>query len=87
AHALHEAILTVMNENSALWDIPNKNLASMNEIWRMQSRLENAKSRQQIQKLLNHPRFRAAYDFFLLRAKSNNANASKAKWWTKIVDN
>ncbi|QRN40637.1 MAG: polynucleotide adenylyltransferase PcnB [Neisseriaceae bacterium] len=85
--ALHEAILSVMNEDHIISDIPNKNIASMNEIWLMQNRLETAKSRQQIQKLLNHPRFRAAYDFFVLRTKSNNINENKVQWWTKIIEN
>lgn len=33
-------------------------------------------------KLLQHPRFRAAYDFLLLRASSGDASHELADWWT-----
>jgi len=32
--------------------------------------------------LLEHPRFRAAYDFLLLRAEVGEAPAELARWWT-----
>jgi poly(A) polymerase len=34
--------------------------------------------------LLQHPRFRAAYDFLLLRAQVGVADPELAEWWTKI---
>jgi len=34
--------------------------------------------------LLQHPRFRAAYDFLLLRAQVGVADPELAKWWTDI---
>jgi poly(A) polymerase len=36
--------------------------------------------------LLEHPRFRAAYDFFALRAASANAPQEAAKWWERFQD-
>jgi len=33
---------------------------------------------------LQHPRFRAAYDFLLLRAQVGVADPELAKWWTDI---
>ena len=35
-------------------------------------------------RLLEHPRFRAAYDFFELRAASANAPQEVAKWWERF---
>jgi poly(A) polymerase len=35
---------------------------------------------------LSHPRFRAAYDFLLLRAETGGADQSLADWWTKFQD-
>ncbi|HRE18518.1 MAG TPA: polynucleotide adenylyltransferase PcnB, partial [Rhodocyclaceae bacterium] len=32
--------------------------------------------------LLEHPRFRAAYDFFVLRAESGEIPQDNADWWT-----
>ena len=34
--------------------------------------------------LLQHPRFRAAYDFLLLRAQVGVADPELAKWWTDV---
>jgi poly(A) polymerase len=34
--------------------------------------------------LLQHPRFRAAYDFLLLRAQVGVADPELARWWTDI---
>ena len=35
-------------------------------------------------RLLDHPRFRAAYDFLLLRAAAGEVEQSLADWWTEI---
>ncbi|MEL7449390.1 MAG: polynucleotide adenylyltransferase PcnB [Pseudomonadota bacterium] len=35
-------------------------------------------------KLLNHPRFRAAYDLMLLRQAAGEVDEETAKWWTDI---
>ena len=37
-------------------------------------------------RLLEHPRFRAAYDFFELRAACANAPQEVAKWWERFQD-
>jgi poly(A) polymerase len=34
--------------------------------------------------LLQHPRFRAAYDFLLLRTEVGVADTELAEWWTRI---
>jgi poly(A) polymerase len=34
--------------------------------------------------LLEHPRFRAAYDFLLLRAETGAENSELVEWWTKF---
>jgi poly(A) polymerase len=36
--------------------------------------------------LLEHPRFRAAYDFFALRAASANAPQEAATWWERFQE-
>lgn len=37
-------------------------------------------------RLLEHPRFRAAYDFLLLRAQSGEAVEELAEWWSLYQD-
>jgi poly(A) polymerase len=34
--------------------------------------------------ILQHPRFRAAYDFLLLRAQAGVADPELAQWWTDV---
>ena len=58
---------------------------TIREIWWLQYRLEKAQKRQ-ISKILNSPRFRAAYDFFLVRAECGDADQQKAQYWTDIQD-
>ena len=35
-------------------------------------------------KILNHPRFRAAYDFLLLREEASNDTQGIGEWWTQF---
>ncbi|HYN78220.1 MAG TPA: polynucleotide adenylyltransferase PcnB, partial [Lamprocystis sp. (in: g-proteobacteria)] len=36
--------------------------------------------------LVSHPRFRAAYDFLVLRAQSGEADPELADWWTQFQE-
>jgi len=36
--------------------------------------------------VLEHPRFRAAYDLLLLRAQYGLAPEAMAKWWTRLQE-
>lgn len=56
---------------------------SMREVWNMQPRFAQRKSPRSL-RLLEHPRFRAAYDFLLLRAETGGADPALAQWWTDI---
>jgi len=55
----------------------------MREIIGMQPRFERREGRRAL-RLLAHPRFRAAYDFLLLRAASGEVSDELASWWTEI---
>ena len=61
--------------------IPKRFSIPAREIWQMQSRFENRRSNAP-QRLMAHPRFRAAYDFLLLRAQAGEAPQELADWWT-----
>ena len=57
--------------------------ARIKDIWIMQSKLEKMQPKK-VQNLLEHPRFRMAYDFLVLRAQSINPELKKtAKFWAK----
>jgi len=53
------------------------------ELWLLQPRfLQRGGNRPY--RLLEHPRFRAGYDFFALRAESANAPQEAARWWERF---
>ncbi len=53
------------------------------ELWTLQSRLENTTGGRAF-RLLSHPRFRAAYDFLVLRAETGEAEPDLAEWWGRF---
>ena len=58
--------------------------ARVKDIWLMQYRLENSNSKKS-KELINNPRFRMAYDFFVLRSESIDQQLkNKAEYWTNI---
>ncbi len=63
--------------------IPKRFSMPMREIWGLQPRFVN-RSGGRAKRLLTHPRFRAAYDFLLLRAQSGEPGTVElADWWTQ----
>ncbi|VAW92776.1 Poly(A) polymerase [hydrothermal vent metagenome] len=64
--------------------IPRRFQTPMREIWVMQSRLSNRRGKRAFRTLEN-PRFRAAYDFLLLRVTSGEKTLKElADWWTEF---
>lgn len=63
--------------------IPKRFAPPMREIWSLQPRLERHVGKRP-HRLLLHPRFRAAYDFLLLRAEAGEVDAVLADWWTRF---
>lgn len=53
------------------------------DIWQLQARLAR-RSKRHLHRLIEHPRFRAAYDFLLLRAQSGEGVTELAHWWTRF---
>jgi len=63
--------------------IPKRFALPMREIWFLQPRLERREGKRPY-RMLTHPRFRAAYDFLLLRAEAGEVDAELADWWTRF---
>jgi poly(A) polymerase len=64
--------------------IPKRFSLPMREIWALQPRFENRRGAR-AKRLQAHPRFRAAYDFLLLRGQSGEpAAAELAQWWSQM---
>ncbi len=54
---------------------------AMRDVWMLQSRFSQRNGNKAF-RLLAHPRFRAGYDFFCLRAETGDADLEIATWWT-----
>ncbi|GAA5317100.1 MAG: polynucleotide adenylyltransferase PcnB [Candidatus Pelagadaptatus aseana] len=65
--------------------IPKRFTQSMREIWELQYRLEKPQGVRSL-KVMEHPRFRAAYDFLLLREQAGEPLNKMGDWWTKLQE-
>ncbi len=83
--ALHEAIDSVMAEQAEQLAIQRRYQADMREIWVMQTRFEK-RSGHHPYRLLEHLRFRAGYDFMLLRCQTQEIDPSLGDWWTDFYN-
>ena len=81
--SLHRAISVVLAGAQSRLTIPRRVTAVMFDIWDMQRHLEKRR-KNMVTRLLEHRRFRAAYDFYLLRAASGSADQTVSNWWTDI---
>lgn len=63
--------------------VPRRFTQMMTEIWQMQPRLQRRQAKG-AKRFLSHPRFRAAYDFLLLRAQAGEVEQALADWWTQL---
>jgi poly(A) polymerase len=80
---LMQACDTVLRAQQSRVAIPRRFAIPMRELLMLQPRF-NRRSGVKSLSLLQHPRFRAAYDFLLLRAQVGVADPELAKWWTDV---
>jgi poly(A) polymerase len=73
----------VASRQQARVAIPRRFTLPLREIVALQPRFERREGRRAL-RLLDHPRFRAAYDFLLLRVAAGDADAALGQWWTDI---
>ena len=71
----------IISKQISSTSIPRRFTHMARDIWTLQIRLEQTKKR--TFRVLMHPRFRAAYDFLLLRAKSGECLDNLIDYWTK----
>ena len=73
----------ITSEQVQATSLPKRFSFPMREIWMLQSRLERRRGKAPY-RMLEHPRFRAAYDFLLLRSETGEAPTELADWWTEF---
>ncbi len=78
AEVIHRQVQRIM--------VPKRFTIVVREIWTLQNRLQRRFGKKPFQ-LLTHPRFRAAYDFLLLRGQVEGGDLLElAQWWTQFQE-
>ena len=85
AEALQHAGSQIIAEQAGIMALPKRFSLPMREIWMLQLRLERAGGRRSL-RVLGHPRFRAAYDFLLLRGEAGEVSVELGEWWTDFQE-
>jgi len=78
--ALFKAMDHVIHVQAEKLSIPRRFGTDMKDIWAMQPRFLGRSGRRPYS-VLAHPRFRAGYDFLVLRCDSGEVDAEVAEWW------
>ncbi|HEY4560561.1 MAG TPA: polynucleotide adenylyltransferase PcnB, partial [Lysobacter sp.] len=63
--------------------LPRRFSLPMQEIWLLQSRFAQ-RQRRRVFRLLAHPRFRAAFDFLVLRLTASDEHAADVEFWREV---
>jgi poly(A) polymerase len=81
--AIAEAVDEVVAEQNRRIGIPKRFSIPMRELLALQPRFHRREGRRALA-FLAHPRFRAAYDFLVLRAAAGVEDPEIARWWTEL---
>ncbi len=79
------AAAEVIAEQQGNISIPRRFTQFIRDVWKLQTRLENRLPKN-IEKSLADRRFRAAYDFMLMRCAASEQPQELADWWTRIQE-
>ncbi|MDE2196687.1 MAG: polynucleotide adenylyltransferase PcnB [Gammaproteobacteria bacterium] len=83
SEALRRAADEIVSEQITRVALPRRFATPMIEIYQMQPRFAQREGKRPL-RLLSHPRFRAAYDFLVLRAEAGEVERELADWWTQL---
>ena len=76
----------ILREQQKITAIPRKFHSYIKDIWVLQLKLHSRIGKQPY-KTFKHPRFRAAYDFLLIRERASSCYSNLGEWWTKFQRN
>ncbi len=83
--ALMQAMEEVIVEQRETITLPQRFAGITREIWLLQPRFEQRTSKAAL-RVVEQARFRAAYDFLLLRAAAGEVEQELADWWTNFIE-
>lgn len=75
---------SILSTQRKIVSIPWRTVEVIKDIWHMQLRLQ-VRKKKKVDSIFNNMRFRAAYDFLLLRASTDVMLSNYAIWWTDYV--
>jgi len=81
--ALFEAMDEVLDQQAEKLAITRRIVGDIKDIWLLQPRFDKRAGKSPL-RMIEQPRFRAAYDFLLLRAQSGEVAQELADWWTRF---
>ena len=81
--ALQEAASQCISEQNQVAAIPKRFSLTMRDIWNLQLHLVRTQGKRPL-KTYAHPKFRAAYDFLLLREEAGEIPTEFGPWWTEF---
>jgi poly(A) polymerase len=81
--ALHDAIDKVLANQREIFAIQRRFETDMREIWSLQPRFEKRIGKMPY-RLIESPRFRAGYDFLVLRSIADEVPETLPQWWEKF---
>lgn len=84
-NALQSAGSSIVSMQARHTAIPKRFSMPMREIWNLQAHLRHNHGKRAL-RAAGHPRFRAAYDFLLLRAEAGEEKPELAEWWTRFQE-
>ncbi|GKW52357.1 poly(A) polymerase I [Pseudoalteromonas sp. NCCP-2140] len=83
--AFAQAMNKVLSENAQQVAVPKRFTLGARDIWHIQQRLDK-RGGQRAYRLTQQPRFKAAYDFLLLRVQAGEEQQKElADWWTTYL--
>ena len=83
--AMQEAAHDLIAEQCRRIAVPKRFTLPIREIWDMQERLPRRQGKR-ADALLENPRFRAGYDFLLLRESAGEQTGGLGDWWTRYQE-
>ena len=77
--------IEVLEQQTRRVMIPRRYALVVREIWELQQRLPKSRGARAL-RLVNHPRFRAGYDFLCLRSRVGEVEPELCAWWTAFQE-
>ncbi len=83
--AYQDAANEIISQQVKSTALPRHITMAMREVWSLQAKF-NSRYGSKPSRLITHPRFRAGYDFLMLRAETGGADMELAEWWGKYQE-